>query len=684
MSAETDLIAEVLDAESQVLPQFTERWDKAKRNSEIANPLKHWTAEERKKIIAQNRIPYAFDRISHPLNILLGTQRDSRFDIQFLEREIDDSHKAEIINAYWKYASDLYDFKHVESDVFQDGIISEYGVYGVDIDRTKDYRGNVKVSRIPYDEVIWDLNFRQYDLSDAGWMSRLRWYGRDDLTEKYPDHKELIALGSKDNTWGGRVDKLDYWFNDKKNLISTREFYLRGWKNKYLIWRKGETEPDAENTFDTKKEAEKHIRDTMQKIESAMNSNPIFAMEVMKQGGLPQFEVLEVPYQTVKKSEIMLNGILQESEDFAPCRFPMVPYFAYFNDGDFWTAIDRMKDPQIFIDRLYSQIDYLIGTQSKGALRHSSRLNKAQKQNIKDNWGKTGFTFEAEKDQIELVQGTPPPFQYFQTIDRVESGMEQQMGGANAQGLQQSQNESGRAVLARQSLAGLDNFVVLDNLKRSKQNLGELIAWYIQNNITEARKLRIGGNSIQMQEMGKNLGDDFQRSEMRPNIGYLTMNTNESNRIEDIELDVIVDEAPHSATKKQGVLNQITDALKGGLPAPPPEVLIPLFELPHSIEQVWLKSIEEAKKQPPPNEDRVSVSFKDLPIEAQAAQLQKMGLPADVQSLIMEKMSKPEIVNNETKMKTEQERNQTAMEREKMKIAGQMLNNMSRENNKPE
>src|SRR5512135_2508645 len=107
MANEKDLRADVVEAEEQVLGDFSVRWDTAKRNAELVNPSQFWTKEERLKITSQGRIPYVFDKMNHPIGTILGTQRDAGFDIKFYEREDADAHKVEIMNAYWKYASDL-------------------------------------------------------------------------------------------------------------------------------------------------------------------------------------------------------------------------------------------------------------------------------------------------------------------------------------------------------------------------------------------------------------------------------------------------------------------------------------------------------------------------------------------------------------------------------------------------
>src|SRR3990167_4849697 len=111
---ENDIVKDVLLAEAQALSVFEVNWKTARRNAEIYG-LEHWTTDEKKRLENQNRIPYVIDHITRPVNTLLGTQRDTRFDINFLGREQSDEIRTEVLNALWQYYSDLGDFIHVES-----------------------------------------------------------------------------------------------------------------------------------------------------------------------------------------------------------------------------------------------------------------------------------------------------------------------------------------------------------------------------------------------------------------------------------------------------------------------------------------------------------------------------------------------------------------------------------------
>jgi len=647
LATEKDILNDVLLAEESALGEFEERWKVASRNAEIYG-LDHWESKDKNRIIAQNRIPYVFDRISHAMNTLLGTQRDTRFDIRFYGRNREDELKAEILNAQWKYYSDVCDYIHVESDVFQDSAVGGYGVFGVDVDRKSDYRGNLKVKRIPFDQLIWDKSFRQYDLSDCYWMDELCFYRKDELKKYNPDKADFIDLIGTEGNWipKNKNLQLSRWYKPDKELIGVHKFYERDWQRKYVIWQKGKGLPE-EMPYDSEEDASAEIQRRNQTMLGE-------AGQMMMQAGmsLPEFEVLPIEVPIVKKSEVVINGVLKEPEIFDMGSFPFSVCFAYFHDGNYWSVIDRLKDPQKFINRMYAQIDHWIGTMSKGLLWVDPHTPDNEVNLIKETFGKTGGVIQT-KYMPQLIESKGPAPQLFSVLDRVEAGVEDQMGGANFAGLKQTASESGRAVLARQAQAGLDHFIPLDNLRRTKQNLGEKIAYLLTKEMTEPRTYRIIGDTLSVKAM-QNQG--ILQPSIRPNVGYMNVNSDESNTVRDIEVDVIVDEAQHSITKNQSTLSSLVDLAKSNmLPGPmPPELIAELSDLPESMKQVMVQHYQALAQQPKEAPMKISGSYKDLPPDVKMQILTEMGFQVSPGGVaIKEVIDKPHLTQKEKSGNTE-------------------------------
>jgi hypothetical protein len=641
---EQDLINDIKEAEHSALSFFTPKWVTGHRNSEIYG-LKHYTDEEEEKIVNQKRYPYKFDKISHAINTLLGMQRDSRFDIFFYEFEGSDALKAELYNAVWKHYADRSDFLHVESDVFQDAIVSTYGVFGCEMDYTEDVRGELKVFRAPFDEVMWDRDFRNYDLSDAQWLTRFRYIRKDLLKEQNPELKAMIELAMKEKRYAGGKDVTNFYVKPKQDLVAVHEYFQRGVKNVYLVLMDGDADFFPQ-VFKTEEEAGQFIQGLTETMNSA-------ALSGQMTGNIPNLEIQPHPVKIINKSEMIINGMLKEPVETGMQNFTYTPFFSSFHDGKFWSMVDRLKDPQMFANRSYMQIDHWIGTMAKGLLWIDPRADSKAKKDIKEKFGTTGGIIEG-KFPPQLIESRGPAPQLFSIIDKVETGMDDSLGGSNMLGQKQTASESGRAVLARQAQAGLDHFVSLDNMRRTKHSLGENIAWYLANKITAPRVLRIVGDSLGIQAMQSGgMGKWFKPSASNPSVGYVEINTEEENSLANIEVDVVIDEAVHATTKNWAVLNALTDAAKSGaIPPMPPQVAIELIPgIPQSLKMMWLKAVNAPKEEPM---GKVSANYKDLPPDAKVAFLQSIGVEsADMMGVIAKEQvdktapARPELTEKE-------------------------------------
>ncbi len=637
MATESTILSNIQQAEQESLKIFSPKWKTGARNSEFYG-LKHFDSEEYSEIEQKSRYPYQIDRTSHSVNTLLGMQRSARFDIFFNARESGDETRAELYNAVWRYFADLHDFEHIESDVFQDACVSCYGVFGVEKDTSRTIAGDLKVGRVPFDEVMWDTNFRQYNLEDASWLSRFRYYRRNALEKLYPDQADLISKLSTEQRWSQAKSLKDIYIKKEFDLIGVHEFYERGFKNVFMISVDGELGKITQ-AYKTEEEAAQAIQQAKQEYDVAVltgQTNIPF----------PNMAVEPYPIATVFKTEAVYNGILKETEEVSSMNFPYMPYFCYFHDGEFWSVVDRLKDPQLFFDRMFIQTDHWIGTMAKGAL-WTGNLTPEEQKKVEEVWGKTGGTLNTKKKPEVLASPGPAP-QLFSLIDRIEAAMDNSMGGANQLGFKQTASESGRAVLARLQQAGLDHFVPLDNMRRTKDTLGRAVAHYLKTEVTQPRVFRIVGDELTMMAMQQGgIAQYFKPDDNKSNVGYLQVNTEDSNSLEGLEVDIVVDEAGHSPTKNAATLNTLADLGKSGVLTvpPPPEVIINLSDLPSSLKQIWKQSIQaERENAKDPLVKNVSVNYKDLPVDAKLDILNKMGISADATAIVAKEiMDKPHI-----------------------------------------
>ena len=114
---------------------------------------------------------------------------------------------AEIGGYVMKFIGDISNLKYEESEVYSDGLAGKYGVMGLDIDTTQDPRGDIILSKVKFDECMWDLNCTKYEVhKGVEWFERFVWVTRRKLKLEYPkiDVDKLVTDIDSSETTNGK------------------------------------------------------------------------------------------------------------------------------------------------------------------------------------------------------------------------------------------------------------------------------------------------------------------------------------------------------------------------------------------------------------------------------------------------------------------------------------------------
>ena len=99
-----------------------------------------------------------------------------------------------------------------------------------------------------------------------------------------------------------------------------------------------------------------------------------------------------------------------------------------------------------------------------------------------------------------------------------------------------------------------------------------------------------------------------------------------------------------SATVRQATAFQLIDAAKNGIPIPP-KLLLEYIPLINRAETFKMMDEAEKNQKPEPPKTSLTISFKDLPVEAQAAILQSQGMQVSPQSIMQQEMMDMQMKN---------------------------------------
>ena len=315
------------------------------------------------------------------------------------------------------------------------------------------------------------------------------------------------------------------------------------------------------------------------------------------QGEMPEFEVFPDKTAVYKKITVCHDTLFptengETTESLDEPFYPIDVYHPYWHDGDWWCPVDILKDGQRFFNKMFSMADHWIGSMSKGLLLGSSK-NPEEEKKVQQMFSTTGgYAHVEDVENYHLFESRGPAPQLFEMLGIARQNLEDNSGGRNFQGKKETASESGVAVRTRIEQGGLAGFIIFDNLRRMKISLGAKMAWYLTHYMTYPSVIRIEGEELvqatfeQMQksETSKNW---FRKNPFRPGVGFLDVNTAESNTIEGLKVDVNVDEARWSVSKSLSILQELNAAMQSNpllAQVFPPETMVDLMPIPFSDE----------------------------------------------------------------------------------------------------
>jgi hypothetical protein len=442
-------VAWVHEARKAAIKTFKAKWDQMQENSRFLR-LEQYSQDQLQKFSDSKRVPYVLDYINSSINTYQGIQRDKRTEIFYYPSEPGDELKCEVLNGVKDSCLAENDFVYVESDVFKDGLVEKIGCVSYEWSTEKNKNGNLLIRRIPPRQVMWDLNSREYDKSDASWVSRARLYTKRDLINRYPDRRkdiEKMAFWAGDETDSYGLDRVYLQEITDKDLgvVALIEFYEKEWSRRYFLTEKKTGYIKAEY-FDSEKEAQGAIREKMQKYEAIIP-------EIQAQGGQvpppPEYDVIASNFPTVHKTECALDLYFDDKTIDEPF-YPLDFYHPQMHDGDWYCPVDILKDGQKFFNKMFSMADHWIGSMSKGLLLGNANADKKEQERVKAAFATTGGFVEVnDPKDYTLFESKGPAPQLFSMLDISRQNLEDNSGGRNFMGKKETASESGVAVRTR-------------------------------------------------------------------------------------------------------------------------------------------------------------------------------------------------------------------------------------------
>lgn len=514
---------------------------------------KQLTSEEIATLKRRGQPPVVINRIRRKVEWLQGLEIKQRTDPRAFPRTPEHEEGAEAATDAIRFVCDNVDWDTARTAVYDDMLVEGFG--GVEVLHRQTPRGDVEIEikRVPWDRLIYDPHSREPDFTDARYLGSIVWSDVDDLKRDHPKHAQefdgLIKSEQGQETSDDRP-KHTYWTDAKRGRVKICLLWYR--KDDAWYWCK-------------------------------------FAKGIKLDGGVS-------PYQ---------------DEDGNPS-CPMVLQSAYVDrDNCRYGIVRDMIDMQDEINKRRSKaLHNFVARQvlmSKGTVKGGSaevRRQMARPDGVIEYEGDVDDRFEVLPN-TDLASGHVALYQDAK-IELDQIGASGDLGG------DESDSQSGRAILAKQQAGMIGVGKLTDSLSHLTRRVFRMIWMRIRQFWTAQRWIRVTDNESNLKFVGLNqpvtlrdvLGqmdemaarDIAYRMGLRPGDPRLNAVVEIKNNVVEMDVDILIEEAPDRITLQGEAFEAMLKYAQSG--AIPPDVLIEADPtLPTQKKEKLLELLEQSRAQ---------------------------------------------------------------------------------------
>jgi hypothetical protein len=214
---------------------------------------KQWSETETRKIKKRGQPVITDNRIKDKVEAWLGTELATRTDPHAYPRNPQEESAAEAATDALRYIADANRFPQCKSQTFENVLIEGTGGCEVIVEE----RGGkpfVRQRRVRWDRMYWDTHSMLADFSDATFLGVVVWMDLGAAKKKYPGQAaqyDAMIDGSFD--FGSTYDdKPTMWIDRTRKRVQVLEHYYKdpdqGWM-RCVFTRAGFVEPPAPSTY---------------------------------------------------------------------------------------------------------------------------------------------------------------------------------------------------------------------------------------------------------------------------------------------------------------------------------------------------------------------------------------------------------------------------------------------------
>lgn len=480
-----------------------------------------WSEVDKNEAREKLRPALTFNLTAKYIDAVSGLQIANRMDIRYIPREMGDVKVNEVLTAAADWVRDGCNALTEESEAWKDMLISGMGCTETFVDTMDDPEGRILVERRDPIEMFVDPAARALNLSDARYMMRIRYMDQEEIEERWPNKADDLGVDHM-----GIEPAQDYGWGE----------YLH---NASEAWRY-DSQPFGEYTRKTQPvvEYQWYERGKMYRFFTPMGNRDVspkqadVLRDVLKKQGIP-FRDKQFSGKQYKRAFAAGNIILSQGDS---------PYQSGFTYGFMTGKRDRnnntfhgigraLKEPQQFVNKIFSEAVHIMNTQAKGGLMAEEDAFVDPKR-AEDQWASPESIVWTEPGAIAQGKITPKPQSQipaaFDKFLMFAMNALPETSGLNLEIMGMTNKVQPGIVEHQRKQAAMTMIQwAFDSLRSYYDYHGKMLAHYIKDYIADGRLIRITGNQ----------GDEKFIPLIKDQMTH--------------DFDIIVDESPTSANQKE-------------------------------------------------------------------------------------------------------------------------------------
>ncbi|HCM0785610.1 portal protein [Vibrio sp. 2026] len=457
--------------------------------NQLAPEVKQVYEERGQPIIINNLIAPAIDAV-------LGMEARTRTDLVLTADDDDGEELRDALQEKFKDAWRLARADRANADAYASQI--KAGIGWVEVTRNDDpfYGGGYNIKPVRRQEMWWDWNAQEADLSDARWLLRKRWVDVDEAIAHFPEHAEIIRQAM--NNWEDFANLESYEEQDQDLLAAYHEF--ESWDRNTSEWLDQARGRICLQVIYYRTFRRGYVIDLKNGRTVEYNPNNIAQAVGVKMG---TFKPRIATWSAVREAWFVGIHRITDRKSVAPSGyFPIVPFFGYRMDksGQPYGVVSRMISAQDEINYRRMKLTWLL--QAKRVIADQDATNMSREDLLEEVERADGY-IELNPDRknkksiseaIQIQQDFNIASQQFTVMQDSMKQIQDVAGIYNAMLGQDSSATSGVAINSLVEQGATTLAEINDNYHYSRTRVADLLMAYLIEDLAKQSNIAVTVN----------------------------------------------------------------------------------------------------------------------------------------------------------------------------------------------